>query len=68
MVDRLAERLKQDGHDVDGWIKLMRSYVVLGRQDQASAAGKSARTALGNDPEALRRLSEGAKELGIDVP
>jgi cytochrome c-type biogenesis protein CcmH len=68
MVDRLAERLKQDGHDVDGWIQLMRSYVVLGQRDQASAAGQNARIALGNDAEALRRLNAGAKEIGVDLP
>ncbi len=68
MVDGLAERLKQDGHDVDGWIRLMRSYVVLGQQDKASAAGQSARIALSNDPEALRHLNSSAKELGVDLP
>jgi cytochrome c-type biogenesis protein CcmH/NrfG len=68
MVDRLAERLKQDSHDVDGWIQLMRSYVVLGQRDQASAAGQRARIALGNDTEARRRLDAGAKQLGVDLP
>lgn len=68
MVDRLAERLKRNGEDVDGWIQLMRSYVVLGQRDQASAAGRSARVALGKDTNALRRLDEGARELGVDLP
>lgn len=68
MVDRLAERLKRDGHDVDGWIQLMRSYVVLGQRDQASTAGQNARIALGNDSEALRRLNTAAKELGVSLP
>jgi cytochrome c-type biogenesis protein CcmH len=67
MVDRLAERLKQDSHDVDGWIRLMRSYVALGQRDEAFAAGQKARVALGNDNEALRRLVTGAKELGVDL-
>jgi cytochrome c-type biogenesis protein CcmH len=68
MVDRLSERLKQNGHDVDGWIRLMRSYIVLGQRDKALAAGQNARIALGNDVEALRRLNAGAKELGFDLP
>lgn len=68
MVDRLAERLKANGNDVDGWIQLMRSYVVLGRRDQASAAGRSARIALGDNNDALRRLSEGARELDVELP
>lgn len=68
MVDRLAERLKRNGDDVDGWIQLMRSYVVLGRRDQASIAGRSARIALRDNTDALLRLNQGAKELGVDLP
>ena len=30
MVSRLAERLKQDGGDVEGWLRLLRAYMVLG--------------------------------------
>lgn len=68
MVDRLADRLTRNGNDVDGWIQLMRSYVVLGQRDQASAAARSGRAALGNDTEALHRLDAGAKGLGVDLP
>jgi cytochrome c-type biogenesis protein CcmH len=68
MVDRLAQRLKQDGHDVDGWTQLMRSYVVLGQRDLAAAAGQRARVALGNDVASLRRLDAAAKELGVNLP
>ena len=31
MVSRLAERLKAEPDDVEGWLRLIRSYVVLGR-------------------------------------
>lgn len=68
MVDRLAARLNENGHDVDGWIRLMRSYVVLGQHDQAVSAGQRARIALGNDADAVRKLNAGAKELGLDLP
>jgi cytochrome c-type biogenesis protein CcmH len=68
MVNRLAERLARDGHDVDGWIRLMRSYVVLGQPDQATAAGLKARIALENDTDGLRRLNGAAKELGLELP
>ena len=30
MVERLAARLKQNGDDVDGWLRLVRAYMVLG--------------------------------------
>jgi cytochrome c-type biogenesis protein CcmH len=68
MVDRLAERLKQNGRDVDGWMQLIRSYVVLGQRDQAVAAAASARVALGGDADAIRRVAAAAKELGIALP
>ena len=68
MVDRLAQRLQQDGHDIDGWMQLMRSYVVLGQRDEAAAAGQRARVALRSDVDALRRLDSVAKELGVNLP
>jgi cytochrome c-type biogenesis protein CcmH len=68
MVDLLAERLSRDGHDVDGWAQLMRSYVVLGQQDQAVAAGQRARLALNKDADALRRIDDTARELGVKLP
>ncbi len=36
MVDRLATRLKQDGDDVEGWLRLVRAYMVMGDRDKAS--------------------------------
>jgi len=66
MVQRLADRLRQDGSDVDGWIRLVRSYMVLGEPDKARAAVADARRALANDADKLRRLDEGAKSLGVD--
>lgn len=66
MVDRLATRLKQDGNDVDGWLRLVRAYMVLGEQDKARSALADARQAVGNDAERLRTLNEGLKNLGLD--
>jgi cytochrome c-type biogenesis protein CcmH len=65
MVARLDARLHQDGSDVDGWIKLLRSYVVLGQPDKARATLSDARSALKGDPAKLRQLDEGAKNLGV---
>ena len=36
MVSRLAERLKVEGGDVAGWLRLVRAYVVLGDRDKAA--------------------------------
>ncbi|MET0968214.1 MAG: c-type cytochrome biogenesis protein CcmI, partial [Tardiphaga sp.] len=46
MVDRLATRLKQDGNDVEGWLRLVRAYMVLGDRDKAKGALVDARQAV----------------------
>ncbi|MGD9767764.1 MAG: c-type cytochrome biogenesis protein CcmI [Pseudolabrys sp.] len=66
MVSRLADRLKTDGSDVEGWLRLMRAYVVLGERDKAMTATADARRALAGDADKLRRVDELAKGLGID--
>jgi cytochrome c-type biogenesis protein CcmH len=66
MVARLAERLEHDGSDVDGWLRLLRSYMVLGERDKAMAATAAARRALASDPDKLRQVDELAKGLGLE--
>ena len=66
MVDGLATRLAQDGSDVDGWLRLMRAYVVLGDRGKARSAAEDARRALKDAPDMLRRIDEGAKAIGLD--
>jgi cytochrome c-type biogenesis protein CcmH len=66
MVDRLATRLKQNGDDVQGWLRLVRAYMVMGERDKAKAALTDARQAVANDPERLRQLNDGLKSLGLD--
>jgi cytochrome c-type biogenesis protein CcmH len=63
MVERLAARLREDGADVDGWLRLVRSYTVLGDAERERAATADARAALANDPEKLRRLDAGLRDL-----
>jgi cytochrome c-type biogenesis protein CcmH len=65
MVDRLAARLKQDGSDVDAWLRLIRSYTVLGERDKARDAAADARKAIGDDAQKLRRLEEGTRALAV---
>ena len=36
MVERLAARLSADGSDVEGWLRLMRAYMVLGERRQGA--------------------------------
>jgi cytochrome c-type biogenesis protein CcmH len=66
MVDRLASRLKQNGDDVEGWLRLVRAYMVMGERDKAKGASADARQAVANDAERLRALNEGLKNLGLD--
>ena len=66
MVSRLAERLKQDGNDVEGWLRLLRAYMVLGDKEQARAAADDARRALASEPDKLKRVDELIKGLGLE--
>jgi len=66
MVERLAERLDKDGSDIDGWLRLVRSYMVLGERARAIAAASQARRALAGDSDKLRRIDELVKGLGLD--
>jgi cytochrome c-type biogenesis protein CcmH len=66
MVSRLSERLHRDGADVDGWLRLVRSYMVLGEPDKARAAVVDARRALAGDAVKLRRLDDLLRGLGLE--
>jgi cytochrome c-type biogenesis protein CcmH len=66
MVERLAERLGKDGSDIEGWLRLVRSYMVLGDRDRALAAAGDARRAFAAEPDKLRRIDELTKGLGLD--
>jgi cytochrome c-type biogenesis protein CcmH len=65
MVERLAERLQRDGSDVEGWIRLIRAYLVLGERDKARAAAGDARRALADDVDKLGRLDDLVAGLGL---
>lgn len=66
MVARLADRLKENGNDVDGWQRLLRAYVVLGERDKAQAAAADARKALAADGDKLRQINDMIKSLGLE--
>jgi cytochrome c-type biogenesis protein CcmH len=66
MVERLATRLHQNGDDVEGWLRLVRAYMVMGDADKAKAASSDARQALAKDPGRLQQLNDGLKNLGLD--
>src|SRR5215467_5280324 len=67
MVVRLADRLKENGSDVEGWQRLLRAYVVLGERDKAHKAAAEAKRALASDPDKLHRIEEMLKSLGLEA-
>ncbi len=68
MVDGLAERLAADPSDFDGWMRLIRSRMVLGERDAAQAALNQAATQFANAPFPMQSLTSLAAELGLDPP
>lgn len=53
MVEKLAERLKKQPEDAEGWAMLARSYAVLGRHADAVKAYEKAATLRKEDPVLL---------------
>jgi cytochrome c-type biogenesis protein CcmH/NrfG len=65
MVDGLAHRLESSPRDVDGWIHLMRSRVVLGESVAAVAVLSKALEVFGDDSAASGKIKAAANELGL---
>lgn len=53
MVQRLADRLKDRPEDAEGWTMLSRSYLVLGRVEEAAQASERVVKLMPNDAQAL---------------
>jgi cytochrome c-type biogenesis protein CcmH len=66
MVSGLAERLKKEPDDVEGWLRLIRSYAVLGRSDDAAKAAHSALAGV-SDAEDRERVAALMVDLGLDT-
>jgi cytochrome c-type biogenesis protein CcmH len=65
MVDGLEEKLKADGNDLDGWLRLIRARVVLGDTDKAKLAYDTAKAQFKDNPQAIAALDGLAKEMNI---
>lgn len=66
MVARLAERLHGNGADIEGWLRLVRAYTVLGERAKAKDAAAEARRALSERPDDVRRVDDLVKGLGLE--
>jgi cytochrome c-type biogenesis protein CcmH len=63
MVSELAARLESQPDDAEGWARLIRSYMVLGRGADAKAALAEARAKLPPDKRAA--VDEAARGVGL---
>lgn len=67
MVDGLASRLKEDGNDLDGWLRLARARLVLGERAEAAAALSAAEARFKHDQASLARIADARKSLGLEA-
>lgn len=58
MVERLAERMRNNPDDLQGWLMLGRSYKMMRRFDEAVAAYAKAESVIEKDPELLASYAE----------
>ncbi|KAB2755059.1 c-type cytochrome biogenesis protein CcmI [Brucella anthropi] len=65
MVQRLDESLRQNSGDVEGWKRLVRSYMILNRRDAALDALNRGMTAL--QGESRTNLQSFAAGLGLET-
>jgi cytochrome c-type biogenesis protein CcmH len=65
MVQRLAQRLEQQGDDLAGWLQLVKAYSVLDRKNEAEKALSRAKTQFSGRTDAIEQLDALAAELGL---
>jgi cytochrome c-type biogenesis protein CcmH len=67
MVVSLDEKLRQNPHDEEGWARLVRSYLVLAKPDQARDALNRGVAAFGPESDEAKKLVTFAASLGLAV-
>jgi len=65
MVAGLADRLKKNGKDAEGWKRLIRAYAVLGKKDKAKIALGEAKRNFDGDAPQLAEFDTLAEQLGL---
>lgn len=65
MVEKLANELKANPQNMDGWMKLMRVRMVLGQTDKAASAYHDALRAFAGAPAELDAIKKAAQALGV---
>ena len=67
MVETLDERLKTDPNNFEGWMRLIRSYAVLGQPDKAADAVKRSLKTFPADSDNGKALVALARQLGVST-
>ncbi len=68
MVGQLAGRLEEEPDDIEGWLRLVRSYLVLGEAEKAEKAlRRSASIARKLQSPLIGQIRETAAQLQIDL-
>lgn len=65
MVERLATRLESDPNDSDGWVRLMRAYVVMQDTAKAKEAMGKALAVFSGDTSNRQKIEAAAVEIGM---
>jgi cytochrome c-type biogenesis protein CcmH len=65
MVEGLDQRLREDPDDLQGWIRLIRSYMVLEQPDRASDALQRALAHFESGSDAQLQLTRTAADFGL---
>ncbi|MGL4488950.1 MAG: c-type cytochrome biogenesis protein CcmI [Rhizobiaceae bacterium] len=68
MVAQLDAKLVADPSDVEGWKRLMQSYLVLNKPEKAREALERAKAGLKSNPVGLEQVNAFAVQLGIIKP
>ena len=67
MVEGLAASLEDEPDNIDGWLRLIRAYGVLGETEAATRAFNDARAVFADAPDAMSALVDQARAAGATV-
>ena len=67
MVEQLAEKLEEDPSNLNGWLRIIRSYAVLGRKEDATTAWSKAGGVFAGDPIATQKLNALASAMNLEA-
>ncbi len=67
MVANLEAKLEEDPSNIDGWLRIIRSYAVLGRKNDAATALTKALKQFETSPTASKKLNDLAVAMNIEA-